>query len=51
MMTWLGVPVLDWVILVAVLALGTEAWISCRPAKRQPPAPPSGAGRDPDPEG
>ena len=37
MMTFLGVPVLDWVILVALLVLGVEAWITCRPAKRRPP--------------
>lgn len=47
MMTFLGVPVLDWVILAAVLALGVEAWITCRPSKRQPP--PEQA-RGPDPE-
>jgi hypothetical protein len=32
-MTWLGVPILDWVILAALLVLGAEAWITTRPAK------------------
>jgi hypothetical protein len=35
-MTFLGVPVLDWVILGALLLLGIEAWITCRPAQRAP---------------
>ncbi|MCE3001688.1 MAG: hypothetical protein LW860_03140 [Xanthomonadaceae bacterium] len=35
-MTFLGVPVLDWVILGALLVLAVEAWITCRPAKRRP---------------
>lgn len=50
MMTFLGVPVLDWVILAAVLALGVEAWITCRPSKRQPPPGPPDPARGPDPE-
>lgn len=37
-MSFLGVPILDWVILGALLLLGIEAWVTCRPAKRQPPA-------------
>jgi hypothetical protein len=31
-MTWLGVPILDWVILAGLLVLGVEAWITTRPA-------------------
>lgn len=29
-MIFLGVPIFDWVILVVVLGLGVEAWITCR---------------------
>ena len=29
-MTFLGVPIFDWVLLVVVLGLGVEAWITCR---------------------
>jgi hypothetical protein len=45
-MTWLGVPILDWVILAGLLVLGVEAWITTRPspadsqAGRQLPANP-----------
>jgi hypothetical protein len=35
--TFVGVPILDWVILGALLLLGVEAWVTCRPARRQPP--------------
>jgi hypothetical protein len=31
-MTWLGVPILDWVILAGLLVLGVEAWITTRPS-------------------
>lgn len=48
-MTWLGVPILDWVILAALLVLGAEAWITTRPARpgdaakgKPPAAAPSG---------
>ncbi len=30
-MTWLGVPVLDWLILAFALGLGVEAWLTTRP--------------------
>jgi hypothetical protein len=36
-MSFLGVPILDWVILGALLLLGVEAWLTCGPAKRAPP--------------
>jgi hypothetical protein len=29
-MTFLGVPIFDWVLLVVVLGFGIEAWITCR---------------------
>ena len=47
-MTWLGVPILDWVILAGLLVLGVEAWITTRPsaADRQ-----AAAKRSADPEG
>lgn len=47
-MTWLGVPILDWVILAGLLVLGVEAWITTRPsdADRQ-----AAAKRTADPEG
>jgi hypothetical protein len=31
-MTWLGVPILDWVILAGLLVLGVEAWFTTRPS-------------------
>lgn len=30
MMTFLGVPILDWVLLVVLLGFGVEAWMTCR---------------------
>lgn len=30
MMTFLGVPILDWVLLVVLLGFGVEAWLTCR---------------------
>lgn len=30
-MTWHGVPVLDWMLLILVLGLGIEAWLTTRP--------------------
>lgn len=35
-MTWLGVPILDWVILAGLLVLGVEAWITTRPSPSDP---------------
>ncbi len=32
-MVFLGVPIFDWVLLVVVLGLGVEAWMTCRPSK------------------
>lgn len=29
-MTFLGVPIFEWVLLVVVLGFGVEAWITCR---------------------
>lgn len=38
-MTWLGVPVFDWVLLVFVLGLGVEAYLTTRD-RSEPPARP-----------
>jgi hypothetical protein len=55
--TWLGVPVLDWLILAFALGLGVEAWLTTRPtpeereaarreaAETQAQAPPPAEGR------
>lgn len=34
-MTWLGVPVLDWLILAIALGLGIEAWLTTRPTPEE----------------
>lgn len=50
-MTWLGVPVLDWVLLVFVLGLGVEAWLTTRTrpddASATPPSTASSEADDP----
>ena len=46
-MTWLGVPILDWVLLVFVLGLGVEAWLTTRSAdKNEEPDASSGHDRN-----
>lgn len=48
-MTWLGVPVLDWVLLVFVLGLGVEAWLTTRARPDDASAKPSStASSDPE---
>lgn len=39
-MTWGGVPILDWVLLAFLIALGIEAWVTTRSVWRKPDPPP-----------
>ena len=54
-MTWLGVPVLDWVLLVFVLGLGVEAYLTTREQPEEasrtvPDAVPDGSSEPQNPE-
>jgi hypothetical protein len=31
-MVWFGVPILDWVLLLVLIGLGIEAWLTTRPS-------------------
>lgn len=35
-MTFLGVPIFDWVLLVVLLGFGVEAWMTCRDKGEDP---------------
>lgn len=53
-MVFLGVPILDWVLLVVLLGLGVEAWLTCRVTdddKERSAAAPDRAGTDRNREG
>jgi len=46
--TWLGVPILDWVLLLVVLGLGVEAYVTTRsPGDEDPSGPAADQQTDP----